>query len=63
MHGPLLPGEVIPFPRRAPLRFLVHQFQQHEQALRSIGAQVLEVVPADDDLAVAIRRTLDALDL
>ena len=63
MGGPLLPGEVRPFPNVAPLRFLAHQFAQHEQALREIGPRILDRIPADDDLATAIRRTLDALDI
>ena len=62
MGGPLLPGEVRTFPNVAPISFLAHQFSQHEAALRSIGARILDRLPADDDLAVAIRRTLDSLD-
>lgn len=62
MGGPLLPGEVRTFPNVAPLSFLVHQFNQHEQALRQIGPRILDRLPADDDAAVAIRRTLEALD-
>lgn len=62
MNGPLLPGES-PRPLScAPLSHLVGRLAHHEGAFREIAAEVLERLPADDDLAGAIRRALVRFD-
>jgi hypothetical protein len=62
MGGPVLPGEVVPFPSRCQAHFLAHRLGQLEAAYRHTASQLLPHLHPDDDLAASVVRVLAALD-